>query len=160
MGNVFTLSRLGSGHVSKHFGIGGVTHNATDVTDFLGRNQFLNWEMRKNSIKSERRRIKRKRSIKAHKFGHTPFKDTLGLEGSRTTQQTWLISWVVTNSWIERWEKTQLNLREEKIKVKGVLRHIATDVTDFVGVAQSYEIKLPPRVILGFKILEIFSVEN
>ena len=54
MGNVFTLSRLGSGHVSKHFGIGGVTHNATDVTDFLGRNQFLNWEMRKNSIKSER----------------------------------------------------------------------------------------------------------
>ena len=44
--------------------------------------------------------------------------------------------------------------------MKGVLRHIATDVTDFVGVAQSYEIKLPPRVILGFKILEIFSVEN
>ena len=25
---------------------------------------------------------------------------------------------------------------------------------------QSYEIKLPPRAILGFKILEIFSVEN
>ena len=24
---------------------------------------------------------------------------------------------------------------------------------------QSYEIKLPPRAILGFKILEIFSVE-
>ena len=25
---------------------------------------------------------------------------------------------------------------------------------------QSYEIKLPPQAILGFKILEIFSVEN
>ena len=25
---------------------------------------------------------------------------------------------------------------------------------------QSYEIKLPPRAIFGFKILEIFSVEN
>ena len=29
-----------------------------------------------------------------------------------------------------------------------------------VTTAQSYEIKLPPRAILGFKILEIFSVEN
>ena len=26
--------------------------------------------------------------------------------------------------------------------------------------AQSYEIKLPPQAILGFKILETFSVEN
>jgi hypothetical protein len=28
--------------LSKKSKIGGVTHNATDVTDFLGRNQFLN----------------------------------------------------------------------------------------------------------------------
>ena len=30
----------------------------------------------------------------------------------------------------------------------------------FVTLSQSYEIKLHPRAILGFKILEIFSVEN
>ena len=29
-----------------------------------------------------------------------------------------------------------------------------------IGSGQSYEIKLPPRAILGFKILENFSVEN
>ena len=45
MSDVFTLPRLGGGHVSKHFGIGGVTHNATDVTDFVGRNQFLKIEV-------------------------------------------------------------------------------------------------------------------
>ena len=45
MSDVFTLPRLGGGHVSKHFGIGGITHNATDVTDFVGRNQFLKKEI-------------------------------------------------------------------------------------------------------------------
>ena len=28
------------------------------------------------------------------------------------------------------------------------------------GLVKSYEIKLPPRAILGFKILDIFSIEN
>ena len=50
MGDVFTLARLSSGHVSKHFGIGGVTHNATDVTDFVGRNQFLKDAIRETEL--------------------------------------------------------------------------------------------------------------
>jgi hypothetical protein len=37
---------------------------------------------------------------------------------------------------------------------------ITINSAQLVYLGQSYEIKLPPRVILGFKILEIFSVEN
>ena len=33
-------------------------------------------------------------------------------------------------------------------------------LNEYCQSGQSYEIKLPPRAILGFKILEIFSVEN
>ena len=30
----------------------------------------------------------------------------------------------------------------------------------YISFFQGYEIKLPPRAILGFEILEIFSIEN